>query len=116
MQDSNINRGKATLCFPHGCSLSHLPGKDKKKRTVCGVAALSRPGTVNFQSPLLKQKILWAKLPPQTSLFMETKKDHNFFVCMLAADGKTLQNPERIKNLADVNSVIISEAAMPYGL
>jgi len=35
---------------------------------------------------------------------------------MLAADGKTLQSPERIKNLAEVNSVIISEAAMPYGL
>lgn len=98
-------------------SLSHLPGKEKKKRTICGVAALSRQGTVSFQSPLLKQKILWAKLPPQTSLFMETKKDHNFFfVCMLAADGKTLQNPDRIKNLADVNSVIISEATVPYGL
>ena len=82
IQDSNLNRGKAVLRFPHVYSLSHLPGKEKKKRTICGVAALSRQGTVSFQSPLLKQKILWAKLPPQTSLFMETKKDHNFFLCV----------------------------------
>ena len=44
------------------------------------------------------------------------KRSTIFCVCMLAADEKTLQSPERIKNLAEVNSVIISKAAMPYGL
>lgn len=65
------------------CIFFELPTwKSEEKRTFCVVVALSRQGTGSFQSPLLKQKILWAKLLTQTSLFVEDKKDHKFFMCV----------------------------------
>jgi len=61
---------------------------------------------------------------PRHHYFVETKSNPTFCVCVCVCvcvcgvySGcwwKTLQNPERIKNLDDINSDI--EAAMPYGL
>ena len=67
--DSNFDEVGPSYFFPHMCAWSCRSGKEKKKIRVCMVTALSRQRTMSFQPHLLKYQILWAKIPPQTSLF-----------------------------------------------
>lgn len=98
--------------FSHGCS-SHLPGKDKKKEQ--SGAALSRPHS-ELPITFTEAEILWAKLPLHRHHYLWKLKRTTIFLCVCWLLMENITNPERIKNLADVNSVIISGTAMPYGL